>query len=117
MADVLIVDDEPNNCLLLEKLLKTGKYSSFSCYSGKDACEEAERQHFDLILMDINMPDMDGIETIKRLRNQGYLGNIIIVTANPSGSNAKLGAKAGANGFLAKPVQPNICEIVKQFIG
>lgn len=117
MADILIVDDEPINCSLLEQLLKKCNHSTASCYSGKDACHEARMFHFDLIFMDIHMPDMDGIETIKNLRIQGYVGKIIIITADPKGENARQGAKAGANGFLAKPVQANICDVVKQSLG
>ncbi len=117
MADILIVDDEPDNCFLLEQLLKKCNHKTTSCYNGADACNEAKMFHFDLIFMDIHMPIMDGIATIKRLRRQGYSGKIIIITADPKGANAIAGTKAGAEGFLAKPVTNKICDIVKQFIG
>lgn len=71
---------------------------------------------FDLIFMDLYMPRMDGFETIKRLRAQGYGGVIIIVTADPSGNNARQGIMAGANGFLAKPIV-KVCDVVAQFVG
>ncbi len=116
MADIMIVDDEPNNCSLLEQYLARANHKTISCYSGMDACRKVRTSNFDLIFMDIHMPDMDGIATIRRLRLLGYTGKIIIVTADPRGENARAGAQAGANGFLAKPVMSNINEIIDQFV-
>lgn len=116
MSKILIVDDEPINCLILEKFLgEPGKgYVPKSCLSGTEAVQLAASWKPDLILMDLNMPGMDGITTIDTIRGQGYTGKIVIVTANHSSQNARLGAKAGANGFLAKPVDgKNILRIVE----
>ncbi len=117
MASILLVDDEPNNCSLLRQYLEKCKHKTSSSYSGKDALTKADKLHFDLVFMDIYMPGMDGIETIKRLRAQGFAGKIIVVTADPSSSNARESAKAGANGFLAKPIQVNVCDLVDEFVG
>ncbi|MBF0383260.1 MAG: response regulator [Magnetococcales bacterium] len=117
MANILIVDDDPNNCSLLAQHLEKCKHSTTSCYSGLDACKEARKSRFHLIFMDIHMPGIDGLETIKRLRAQGYSGKIVVVTADPSSANARQSTKVGGDGFLAKPIQVNICDIVQQFIG
>ncbi len=116
MADILIVDDSPQNCQLLEAMLKKCSHRIMHSYSGRDACSKAKTSHFDLIFMDIMMPVMDGIEAIGIIRKQGFRGKIIIVTADPSSKNALRGVKAGANGFLAKPITGNLCDIVSEFI-
>ncbi|MBF0194345.1 MAG: response regulator [Magnetococcales bacterium] len=116
MANILIVDDDPNNCSLLKQNLEKCKHTTISCYSGLDACKEAKKSVFDLVFMDIHMPGIDGLETIKRLRAQGFSGKIIVVTADPSSANARQSIKVGGNGFLAKPIQVDICEVAKQFL-
>ncbi|MBF0138755.1 MAG: response regulator [Magnetococcales bacterium] len=119
MAKILIVDDEPINCLILEKFLtEAGKgHDAKSCESGAEAIQLAASWNPDLIFMDLNMPGMDGITAITNIRKQGYTGKIIIVTANHSSQNARLGAKAGANGFLAKPVDgKNITSVVESIL-
>ncbi|MBF0133988.1 MAG: response regulator [Magnetococcales bacterium] len=119
MAKILVVDDEPQNCLLLEATLKRcpTPHASRSCYSGPDAITLADSWKPDLIFMDIHMPGMDGIETIQTIRNKGFAGKIVIVTADSRSQNARLGVKAGANGFLAKPIDfRNICNLVNQLM-
>ncbi|HIJ85900.1 MAG: DNA-binding response regulator [Magnetococcales bacterium] len=119
MAKVLVVDDEPPNCLLLEAFLRrcAHKHSTKACHSGADAIALSISWKPDLVFMDIHMPGLDGIATIKSIREKGFSGKIVIVTADHRSENARLGAKAGANGFLAKPVDgKNICSLVDQFV-
>jgi len=119
VAKILVIDDEPPNCMLMEAFLKRcpHKHTTKACYSGADAIAMAESWKPDLIFIDIHMPGLDGIATVKSIRDKGFPGKIIIVTADHRSENARMGAKAGANGFLAKPVDgKNICSLVEQFV-
>lgn len=119
MAKIMVVDDEPPNCMLLEAFLKRcpRKHLTKACHSGAAAITLADSWKPDLVFIDIHMPGMDGITAIKSLRDRGYLGKVIIVTADHRSENARLGAKAGANGFIAKPIDgKNVCNLVNQFV-
>ncbi|MBF0110912.1 MAG: response regulator [Magnetococcales bacterium] len=119
VARILLIDDEPQNCLLLEALLRRcpHKHTAKSGYSGNDAITLAASWKPDLIFIDIHMPGLDGIATVKSIRDQGFAGKIVIVTADHRSENARMGAKAGANGFLAKPIDgKSICGLVDQFV-
>ena len=67
-AQVLIVDDNISNLQLAVKTLIDEKINIFTATSGKDAIETIKNNHIDLLLLDIKMPDMDGIETLEQLR-------------------------------------------------
>ncbi|MBF0422876.1 MAG: response regulator [Magnetococcales bacterium] len=116
MSKILVVDDEPQNCLLMEAFLKRcpQKPVTKSCYAGAQAVALVGSWKPDAIFIDLHMPGMDGIDTIKAIRAAGFTGRIIIVTADHRSENARLGSKAGANGFLAKPVDGrSICKTLE----
>lgn len=116
MKKILVVDDEPRNCMLMEAFLKRcpQKPVTKACFSGIEALSLVASWKPDMVFIDLHMPGMDGIEAIKGIRGQGFSGKIIIVTADSRSENAPLGAKAGANGFLAKPVDgKSICSTLE----
>ena len=81
---VLVVDDEKGiRCLLSEVLLNRGFEVSLA-EDGQESLEKLEKNHFDLVITDINMPRLDGVSMLKRMRKTGREEKIIIMTGNPS---------------------------------
>lgn len=103
-AKVLIVDDKPANVLLLERMLRGAGYESITTtLQGDNVCELHLEHRFDLILLDLEMPGMDGfavMENLKEIEVDSYLP-VLVITAQP---NHKMRAlKAGAKDFVSKP--------------
>lgn len=81
MSDkVLIVDDDPSICKLLEKVMKSNDLEPTIATCGKDALSLLRTHTFDLILMDVMLGDMEGFDVIKKLRNQGINTPVMIVS-------------------------------------
>ena len=104
---VLIVDDTPDNLTLLSNLLKD-KYNTKVATNGTTALQIAASSKVDLILLDIMMPDVDGIETCRRLKADPASAAIPVVflTAKSQQEDEALGRSVGAADFLRKPVNP-----------
>lgn len=113
---ILVVDDIMMNCAVLESMLEAyGADRIISVNSGLESVEYvAQNSAPDLILMDMRMPGMDGIEATQTIRQQGYAGVIIAVTANATAEDEAACLSAGMNGFLAKPV---VIEELEHVIG
>jgi hypothetical protein len=104
---VLVVEDDPVNRMIMGKILTRLKVNFQTANDGLQALEKLKAQQFDLILMDIQMPRMDGIEATRRIRQGGY-GNpavpIAAVSAHAIDGIKKAGVEAGMNEFLEKPI-------------
>jgi signal transduction histidine kinase/ligand-binding sensor domain-containing protein/CheY-like chemotaxis protein len=103
---VLVVDDIDANRAVLRDMLEELNFQVIEAGNGKEAMSAAGLERPDLILMDVYMPEMDGLELIRRLRRSPELSGIpiIAVSASASQSDAATCLAAGANAFLAKPV-------------
>nr|WP_236078557.1 ATP-binding protein [Paraburkholderia domus] len=103
---VLVIDDEPVNRAVVVEFLDQLGFDTLEAAGGHEGLAQALNGKPSLVMTDILMPDMDGLETTRRLRRLRGLGDIpiIVVSANPSWSDEKRSADAGANAFLAKPV-------------
>ena len=103
---VLVVDDMAENRALVSDMLKPLGFEVVDAANGRAALEMVARQLPDLILMDIVMPDMDGLEVTRRLRATAAFQTvpIIVVSASVSNSDLEQSASAGANAFLPKPI-------------
>jgi PAS domain S-box-containing protein len=111
-ANILIVDDIPDTVQLLRDWLETHNFKTFGVTSSIQALDIAAQQKPDLILLDVMMPKMDGMETCRRLKANPQTASIpvILVTAkNPSDARAE-GMMAGAIDYITKPV--NLTELV-----
>lgn len=108
---ILIVDDEPYNRLLIISILKKFNIKYTEATNGEEALFEHENNAYDIILMDIRMPLMDGYETTKIIRKNTNSDKnnipIIALTAAVSVSDKERYKKVGMNGFLAKPFKEN----------
>jgi signal transduction histidine kinase/HPt (histidine-containing phosphotransfer) domain-containing protein len=116
-GSVLIVDDVESIYQLLSAHLKLRGLSPVIADNGKTAVELARQREFDLILMDIQMPIMDGLEATRILRNSGYDRPIVILTANALQSERDRCLKAGADDFITKPIDfVHFFEIVEKYL-
>jgi DNA-binding NtrC family response regulator len=103
---VLIVDDEPNVCLELRLSLATEAYEISEAHSALEALELLADSPFALIVLDIRLPDMDGLELLAKLRQDEISVPAVIVTAFGKVPLAVKAMKLGAIDFLEKPVHP-----------
>ena len=103
-AKVLLADDHPNNRELVAALLKRMKINVTAVENGQQAIDAVFYQRFDLILMDIHMPEVDGIQAFKQIRSQGCETPIIALTANNMKHEVEEYLEIGFNDHLAKPI-------------
>ena len=113
-ANVLVVDDNESNLLVVKKLLRDTLVNIDTATSGAAALELTQEKEYNVILMDHLMPEMDGIECFRRIREQvgGASKNarVIALTANAGSDMRKLYSDEGFDGYLVKPVSPNDLE-------
>ncbi len=113
-AKVLIVDDNEMNIEVEKRLLLDTKMVIDTALSGKEALELTVQNRYDVILMDHLMPEMDGIECLKNLRDQaGGLNRVtpvVVLTANAGSENRDMYNRAGFDGYLVKPVSGEALE-------
>src|SRR5215471_6903650 len=112
-APVLLVDDRPANVVALEAILLSPDYELVRASSGAEALREVERRAFAVVLLDVYMPDMDGLETASRMSELAALKGaevpIIFVTGIDSDRARILNAYAsGAVDFIQKPIEPDV---------
>ncbi len=107
---VLIVDDEPDVVEILRYNLTKEKYEVLTAFNGIDALELAIKYIPDLIIMDIRMPGISGIETCRKLRLIDSLKTIpvLFLTADSDEYTTMNAFEAGANHFITKPIRPSI---------
>lgn len=103
---VLAVDDVPLNLLLVEKMLAKFKFNILKASNGRTALEMIAAEKPDLILLDLMMPEIDGFEVLRRVReNPDTAGiRIIILSALNSNEDIVRGYQLGANDFITKPI-------------
>lgn len=109
--NILLVDDKPNNLILLEAILDSPDYHLVKASSGKEALKYLLHEDFALILLDVMMPELDGFETAKLVRQRGQSKDIpiIFVTAMDPDEEAMFkGYSVGAVDYLFKPFDSDI---------
>lgn len=100
---LLLAEDEKDlNNILTKSLTKNG-YSVDSCYNGEEALYYLENTEYDAAILDIMMPGLSGMEVLTKLRKQGKMIPILLLTAKDSISDRVAGLDAGANDYLIKP--------------
>lgn len=100
---VLIVDDEPDFLETILKRLKRRKIDATGVSSGKEALDLLERQPFDVVILDVRMPGMDGIETLREMKKRRPLMEVIMLTGHASVEAGMQGMQLGAFDFVMKP--------------
>lgn len=117
---ILAVDDSASLRQMVVFSLKAAGYSVVEAIDGIDGLHKAKTERFDLILTDLNMPNMDGITLIAELRKlQDYQEiPILMLTTEASNEMKAQGKQAGATGWLVKPFDPQrLTEVVNKVIG
>ena len=118
-ANILVVDDDAINPMVIEQMLDTSGFPVVSAVDGVDAVEKAALVRPALILMDISMPRMNGIDAAIAIRRQSgaQYPKIVAVTANVTEHQREACKTAGFDGFLAKPVEmEDLLSMVGEFI-
>jgi DNA-binding response OmpR family regulator len=104
MINILVVEDEKHVRRLLEAVLKREGYSVVTAEDGVKALEVLDSQHIDLILLDIMMPNMDGYEFAKEVRDANSLIPILMATAKQLPEDKKKGFRLGTDDYMTKPI-------------
>jgi two-component system alkaline phosphatase synthesis response regulator PhoP len=102
-ANVLVVEDEPNLHEALKLNLEMEGYEVTSAYDGNEALKKVENAYFDLIIMDIMLPELDGISVTESIRVHNNEVPILMLSAKNAPSDKVLGLKKGADDYLTKP--------------
>ena len=105
MYNILICDDDNDIVSALEIYLNSEDYRTFPAYNGREALEIMEKEDIHLILMDVMMPELDGIRATAKLRER-YNVPIILLTAKSEDSDKILGLNIGADDYVTKPFNP-----------
>ncbi|MGP4075729.1 response regulator transcription factor [Halobacillus sp. K22] len=103
---ILIVDDEESIVTLLKYNIEQAGYETEVAYTGTDALEKASVTSFDLIVLDVMLPGMDGMEVCKKLRQMQVETPILMLTAKDDEFDKVLGLELGADDYLTKPFSP-----------
>ena len=102
---ILIVDDDDNICQLLKLYLIKEGFSTIICHNGNDAAKYVKETHLDIVLLDIMMPDMDGLETLSKIREFSDIP-VILVSAKGEPMDKIGGLDIGADDYVTKPFEP-----------
>ncbi|PSL42569.1 DNA-binding response OmpR family regulator [Salsuginibacillus halophilus] len=106
MARLLIVDDEQQMIDLLKVIFKSSSYELYSAANGREAIDIINNVDIDLVLLDIMMPEMNGLTMLKTLRESGETAGVIIVSALGETDQIVQGLQAGADDYVTKPFEP-----------
>ena len=103
---ILYIEDNPGNRLLVKRILEVEGYKVVEAISGLDGLSAAESMQLDLILVDINLPELDGYELTRRLKQIKRLAGvpIIAMTANVMKGDREKSLAAGCDGYIQKPI-------------
>lgn len=117
MKRILIAEDNDSNYILMNYILKR-YYEFFRARNGQEAVDLAVSEKPDLILMDLKMPVMDGLEATRQIKAEMPDLPIVALTANAFDSDRQAALEAGCDDFLSKPVNAEKCiQTIAKFIG
>jgi two-component system response regulator HydG len=112
MAKILIVDDDTTFCIMLRKWLEKRGFEVDTAFSYKDAVKQLDKAGFDLVLTDLRLPDKDGIDLLRVIKEKTPETQVLLMTGYADIQTAVTAIKLGAFDYVAKPVIPD--EILKK---
>lgn len=105
MKNILIIDDDTELCELLQEYFSTEKLTSESVYDGKSGLEKIRNGNFDLTILDVMLPEMNGLDVLKEIRKFSRIP-VIMLTAKGDEIDRVLGLELGADDYIPKPFSP-----------
>lgn len=117
---ILVVDDSETVRQVLQLTLSKAGFKVVEAEDGVDALNKLSAQPVDMVVTDLNMPNMDGLELIKKVRGTGEyrFTPIVMLTTESSEEKKKAGREAGASGWIVKPFKPEqLLKVVKMVLG
>ncbi|NBS12992.1 MAG: response regulator [Gammaproteobacteria bacterium] len=102
-ATVAVVDDDPRIRALLEDELTDEGFEPYLCASGAELLQLVDRQPIDLILLDLMMPEMDGLQCLQQLKTRRFPGSVVVVTALSDDAKRREAIESGAKDYVLKP--------------
>jgi len=120
MTKVLVVEDDPINMMLVSEILKASGIMADGAENGIEAIKKIENELYDLILMDIELPGMDGIETTRIIKSKSEYKDVpvIALTAYAMKGDRERFLKAGLDDYIAKPIHvTDFMERMKKYLG
>lgn len=116
MKTILVAEDNDSNYILMTYILRK-HYNVVRAINGQEAVDMVEKNSYDLILMDLQMPVMDGLTATKIIKGSNPKMPILALTANAFGSDREAALAAGCDEFITKPVNAGLClEMIAKFI-
>jgi len=106
-ANILIVDDEEVVRLSHMRSLESADCNAQTAEGGRQALSVMEQHPFDVVLLDLRMPDLDGMDVLKTIKQRWPDSEVVVITGYPSIDTAKEAVRLGAFNYLAKPLDPN----------
>lgn len=106
MSEILMIEDDEEMILLLERYLSKYGLDLFSLTTPTSALDKLQTQHFDLVLLDLSLPEMDGLELCRLIKTRFPLLPVIISTARADIDDKVIGFESGADDYIAKPYDP-----------
>ncbi len=103
---ILVVDDDKSILRTFTRILQKNGYAIDSAETGREAMEKAEAKHYDLTLVDVRLPDMDGTDLLAKMKNTLHDTIKIMITGFPSLESGIKALDEGADAYLVKPVKP-----------
>lgn len=120
-STVLCIEDNPDNMLLVKRVLEAAGFTLRAAFNGMDGLRIAESEPVEVVLLDINLPDIDGYEVTRRLRHsanpKAACLPILVVTANVQKQDVERAMEAGATEFITKPIDiSGLCDRVEKYV-
>lgn len=100
---IMLVDDEERFLQTTQKLLAKNGYEAITATNGLECLQKLEHELVHVVILDVKMPDMDGVETLKRIKQQFPMTEVIMLTGHATAESAVEGMKSGATDYLVKP--------------
>ena len=117
---IMHVEDNEYNRKIVRDLLSKNKYELMEAHNGEAALEALARRRPDLILMDVQLPKLSGLEVTRMIRANSTLAHIpvIAITSFALSGDDRLALEAGCNGYISKPFRPrDLLDMIRRFIG
>jgi len=120
MKTALVIEDDENNMVLITRLLEKSGFRTITAETGRQGFDLALDKKPDFIILDINLPDIDGAEVLKKIRasDMGSSVHVIVMTSFAMTGDREKYCAAGCDGYIEKPIDPHtVISQIRQIIG